>query len=111
VLTAEELEEVGRSGPLEVIKTYKLVKVDTDEPEADRPPGYSLTYTIEVKNSRDDDVKIRLEQQGPTGLPLEGWWYIRKGSPHWGSAGVRDIVWSSAEHPGVELIRTAVIFE
>lgn len=111
VLTADELKDVGRSGPLEVIKTYTLVKLDKSEPQNDRPPGYSLTYTVEVKNGGEDDVKIRLEQDGPTGLPLEGWWYIRKGSPHWGSAGVRDVVWSTMETSGVSLVRNAVIVE
>ena len=65
---------------------------------------------VEIHNLGNKPEKVVLRQRGPTGLPLEGWWYVRKGSPHWGSAGARDVVWRF-EGMGNEIYRQPVIYD
>ncbi|MCA9268640.1 MAG: YidC/Oxa1 family insertase periplasmic-domain containing protein, partial [Planctomycetales bacterium] len=109
VLDEAALGRINQTGRVEVIKRFRLAKEAPPEtPPADARPAYHLTMTVEVKNAGAEPVQISLQQDGPTGLPLEGWWYIRKGSPDFGAAGMRDIVWKATDVP-VKLHRNAVI--
>jgi YidC/Oxa1 family membrane protein insertase len=90
VLSAEQLESFGVSGPLRVIKRFRLGRRD-EEPST----AFHLKYELIFRNEGTGGEKIPLAftQAGPTGLPLEGWWYTYKTHPtSFSGAGVRDIV-------------------
>lgn len=107
-LDANDLKDVPGAQPLEIIKRFRLAKADgQDEPYS---PAYHVTMNVEVRNTGDEATTIALEQRGPTGLPLEGWWYVRKGSPDWGGAGMRDIVWRQVDGDN-KLHRLPVIYD
>ena len=56
-------------------------------------PGYNLKLDVEVENTGDAKQSVAYRLDGPTGLPLEGWWYTHKISQRWFSAaGLRDVV-------------------
>lgn len=96
VLTTADLQGTGVAGPLRVIKRFRLPTVAPDESAA---PGFHLDYEIEFRNeaTSGDPVRLAYQQNGPTGLPLEGWWYTYKTHPtHFGGAGVRDVVLKAA---------------
>ncbi len=93
VLSPEQLQPFGVKGPLRVIKRYTLARCA--EGETDRNAGFNLRYEISFRNEGTDGPPIRFayQQNGPNGLPLEGWWYTYKTHPtSFGGAGVRDIV-------------------
>lgn len=93
-LTTKEAEELGLSGPVEVIKRYWLATTANEEQHADpTTPAYHLEFEIELKNLHDASQEVAWQLDGPNGLPYEGWWYSNKISPGWGGAGARDIVW------------------
>lgn len=103
------MKKVGAAGKLELTKRYRIAKIDPEvSPNVD--PSYHLWMTLEVRNLGDDDAVVALQQQGATGLPLEGWWYVRKGSPDFGVAGIRDVVWRHENGKNV-LHRNPVIVE
>ena len=67
-----------------------------DEPRQAPHRSYHLKYEIEIQNLGSDPVDVAYQVDGPTGLPLEGWWYTYKAHPtKWGGAGVRDVVCKS----------------
>ena len=56
--------------------------------------GYLVDFDLEIRNTGSQAQRIAFQQDGPTGLPLEGWWYINKTHPKkWSGAGARDVVW------------------
>jgi YidC/Oxa1 family membrane protein insertase len=79
---------------LEIVKRYTLEPV----PPSDRAnvdyPGYHLKLDIELRNSAEAVQSLVYQLDGPTGMPIEGWWYAHKISRHrWlGGAGLRDVV-------------------
>lgn len=93
-LTQAELDAIGEDGPITVIKKYQL----PERPQGESKPnaaGYHLDVTIELKNEGTEPTELAYRLGGPTGLPLEGWWYQNKIHPQWFKvAGARDIVWS-----------------
>ncbi|HEX3600699.1 MAG TPA: hypothetical protein VHU84_11190, partial [Lacipirellulaceae bacterium] len=76
---------------LEVVKRYSLAKAPANERENPNYPAYDLQLEIEVHNTGDDKRSIGYRLDGPTGMTLEGWWYARKISQHWGGGGLRDV--------------------
>lgn len=76
---------------IEVVKTYRLQKmVDGEQGSADAP-AYNLTFGVEIRNTGQTARRIAYQLDGPTGLPIEGWWYAYKVGRVW-SAGLRDMV-------------------
>jgi YidC/Oxa1 family membrane protein insertase len=73
---------------LEVVKRYRIAKANPDTPEK---PAYHLTLEIEIRNTGDTAKRVAYQLDGPTGLPIEGWWYSTRISREWGGAGVRDV--------------------
>lgn len=111
VLNENDLKQINQAGRVEIIKRFRLAKTDKQDGEpASSDPAYHVTMSLEVRNLGQETKLLGLQQNGPTGLPLEGWWYIRKGSPHWGAAGMHDVVWRSTDGTN-KLFRTAVIVE
>ena len=81
------LKAIGQSGGLKVVKKYTLAKSS----QAD-DPAYHLDLKVEVHNLGDEPQTVAYRLQGPTGLPLEGWWYSTKLHPEMRyGAGARDI--------------------
>lgn len=93
--------EQDQVGPLEVIKRYRLAKIDpadigkdgTPKPADEATaPSYHLTLTVEIHNRSDKSRPYTIRMDGATGLPLEGWWYMIKIHPEMrATAGVRDV--------------------
>ncbi len=72
---------------LEIVKRYKIAKVEADKPDK---PAYHLTLEIEFRNVGQSTHTIAYQLDGPTGLPIEGWWYTSRPLRSWGGIGVRD---------------------
>jgi YidC/Oxa1 family membrane protein insertase len=82
---------------LELIKRYTLEPAPVSEraiSEHPDNPSYHVRLDIELKNTTDQAQSVGYRLDGPTGMPLEGWWYANKISrSHWfGAAGLRDVV-------------------
>ncbi len=107
VLTPESAPDFGLTGPLRIIKRFVLGRVQKEgaQPKedpatvSDEPsPAYDLRYEVEILNEGTEPLKVAYQQDGPTGLPLEGWWYVYKTHPtKFSGAGVRDVVFRPAD--------------
>jgi YidC/Oxa1 family membrane protein insertase len=85
------LKAIDRTGGLKIVKRYELA---TSDKEND-PANYHVNLRIEIQNLGKETETVAYRLQGPTGLPLEGWWYSTKLHPEWfAGAGARDVVWS-----------------
>ena len=83
----------GSPTKLELVKRFQLGTPEiTDEPTT----PYHLDYDIEIRNLSDEPQRIAYRQDGPNGLPLEGFWYSNKLHPTmFYIAGARDVVWKT----------------
>jgi YidC/Oxa1 family membrane protein insertase len=79
---------------LEVTKRYTLKVVPADEINNVDYPGYHVQLDIEFRNTADVAQALAYQLNGPTGMPLEGWWFAHKISrSRWlGGAGLRDVI-------------------
>ena len=84
---------------IEVVKTYRLEKVSEVEQDDVDAPAYNLVFTIEIRNTGKESRKVAYQLDGPTGLPIEGWWYANKVGRTW-SSGLRDLVVSFGDTNG-----------
>ena len=81
--TAPELED-----DLIIYKRYRLARDPKTEKEGNEPRLYHLTLELEFVYKGDKPLPLAYQQAGPTGLPLEGWWYTFKTHPRsFGGAG------------------------
>ncbi len=76
---------------LEIVKRYTLAIAPPEERDDRDYPAYHLQLDIELHNTADAPTKTAYRLEGPTGMPLEGWWYARKVSRNWGGASLRDV--------------------
>jgi YidC/Oxa1 family membrane protein insertase len=86
------LTKVGKQGSLKITKRYSV-------PKAEKPGEvpYHLNMQIAVQNLGERPQKVSYRLNGPTGLPLEGWWYSTKLNPTmFKGAGARDVVYEQA---------------
>lgn len=102
-LKLDRLQTIGQSGNLVVVRRYRLSPLGEDG-----DLHYHLTMEVEFRNDSDQAKQIAYRLDGPNGLPLEGWWFLYKVHPKWGSAGARDIVWRPEGGPQ-ELIGCSTI--
>jgi YidC/Oxa1 family membrane protein insertase len=79
---------------LEVVKRYTIDRVPESEISNVDYPAYDVRLAIELRNTANEARSIAYLLDGPTGMPLEGWWYAHKISrERWfGGAGLRDVV-------------------
>jgi YidC/Oxa1 family membrane protein insertase len=78
---------------LKIIKRFTLAPVPPASRDNENYPGYGLQLDIEIQNTGDAARSVAYRLDGPTGLPIEGWWYTHKISQRWFSAaGLRDVV-------------------
>jgi YidC/Oxa1 family membrane protein insertase len=92
-LNSQQAEELGLKGAVEVIKRYTLAKVEANEGDDPLAMAYHIDCELEIRNLTKKAMEVAWQLDGPNGLPLEGWWYSNKISPHWGGAGARDVLW------------------
>jgi YidC/Oxa1 family membrane protein insertase len=93
VLSPAQLKSFGVDGPLRIIKRYLLSL--PSENEGQPATGFHLQYDVVFRNESDagSPIKLAFQQNGPNGLPKEGWWYTYKTHPrNFGGAGIRDVV-------------------
>jgi YidC/Oxa1 family membrane protein insertase len=76
---------------LEVLKRYTLTKAPASERNNPSYPAYDLQLEIELLNAGDAERSLAYRLDGPTGMPLEGWWFAHKISQAWTGAGLRDV--------------------
>lgn len=82
-----------KAGDLEIIKRYVVPKGEASEKISTLDRSYHLGFTIEIVNKSDKPIKTAYKLEGPTGLPIEGWWYTTKTHPKmFYAAGARDVV-------------------
>ncbi|MBR0238921.1 MAG: YidC/Oxa1 family insertase periplasmic-domain containing protein [Thermoguttaceae bacterium] len=72
---------------LDVYKTFELV--ESEDPNS----GYHVNMTITFENVGKNVRKTAYRLDGPTGLPLEGYWYTHKVWTTWSGVGLRDMVY------------------
>jgi len=104
LLTADLKRQVSdpAKAAFKIIKRYRLATAASRG--ADPPPalsgasarGFHLDYEIEIRNLSQEAANIAYRQDGPAGLPLEGWWYQWKIHPKlFHGAGVRDVIYAT----------------
>jgi YidC/Oxa1 family membrane protein insertase len=77
---------------LKVVKRYTLEPVPPASRDDENYPGYDVRLDVEIQNTGDAPQSVAYRLDGPTGLPVEGWWYTHKISQRWFSvAGLRDV--------------------
>jgi YidC/Oxa1 family membrane protein insertase len=82
------MKAINRTGPLKLVKRYELAKSEKPDDKA-----YHLKLSIEIHNLGPEQETVSYRLGGPTGLPLEGWWYSTKLHPDmFRGAGARDVV-------------------
>ncbi|MEY4178642.1 MAG: hypothetical protein RLY70_2216 [Planctomycetota bacterium] len=101
-LTAEQLKAIEQTGELEVIKRFKLPRPAQDASAAANPLGFHLDFDVELRSTGPGDRRVSYRLQGPTGLPLEGWWYMSK-------SGTRDVV-INTDHGGQQWSRAPELY-
>jgi YidC/Oxa1 family membrane protein insertase len=64
-------------------------------------PNYHLDLDVEFYNLGGEELPVAYRLDGPTGLPIEGWWYASKiAREWWQSVGTRDVVaWFEGKAP------------
>ncbi|MEX2175532.1 MAG: YidC/Oxa1 family insertase periplasmic-domain containing protein [Pirellulaceae bacterium] len=83
------MKAIDKTGSLKIVKHYELAK--SEKPGV---PDYHLKLRVEIHNLGEEEQSLSYRLQGPTGLPLEGWWYSTKLHPDWvAGAGARDVAW------------------
>jgi YidC/Oxa1 family membrane protein insertase len=87
--------------PIELIKRFRLgtqqdLVAAGETATSDAPPAYHVDMELELRNASESPRRLAYSLGGPTGLPLEGWWYSSKIQPSmWGGAGARDVLIST----------------
>ncbi len=88
------MNAIGRKGLLKIVKRYELAKIPSDAKNPKESKSYHLNLKVEIHNLGQEQETVSYRLGGPTGLPLEGWWYSTKLNPKWfHAAGARDIVY------------------
>ena len=76
---------------LTIEKKYRLAKV-AEAAASDRDaPAYHLLLEFRIVNGGETARRVAYHLDGPSGLPLEGWWFAQKSGRAW-TVGLRDVV-------------------
>jgi len=96
VVSHSQTEAVFRktlpSWNLEVTKTYRLAKVPKEAAADATHDAYHLVFDVSIRNAGDKSRLVAYQLDGPTGLPIEGYWHASKVSRTWGGSGLRDVM-------------------
>src|SRR4051794_39680057 len=77
---------------LEIVKRYTLASVPADQSGDADYPAYHLKLDIDLRNTDSAARSAAYRLDGANGMSMEGWWYARKISRHWGGGSLRDVV-------------------
>lgn len=77
---------------IRITKTFELAQVAEEKHDDQTAPAYHLTLDIKIENRDGAAHRVAYQLDGPTNLPLEGWWYGSKVGRQWGAIGIRDVV-------------------
>jgi YidC/Oxa1 family membrane protein insertase len=82
---------------LTITKRYSLTQVPSEQREDPNFRAYHVQLDVEFHNTAEEPQSLTYQLEGPTGMPLEGWWFASKISRgawyQWfKAAGLRDIV-------------------
>ena len=67
-------------------------------------PAYDVQLEVEIRNTGEAPRSLAYRLDGPTGMPLEGWWFAHKISQRWFSAaGLRDVAVRFAGSPELQI--------
>ena len=78
------------------MKRYRLAKTPPADLANSAFPSYHLQLELEIRNRGAAPQQVAYRLDGPSGLPLEGWWYVTKIHPKmFAAAGTRDVVWNT----------------
>ncbi len=76
-----------------MVKRYRLTPVDRSTSDDEGSAGYGIKLELEIRNTGASPQELTYQLDGPSGLPLEGWWYSYKTHPTaFSVAGARDVV-------------------
>ncbi len=90
--SAVEFRRVLSGLGLTVVKRYSLAQVPADRQDDPNYPAYHVDLDIEIRNQANQARAVAYRLDGPTGLPVEGWWYANKIGREWfQSVGLRDL--------------------
>lgn len=99
LLSKEDSQDPEQTGLLRLVRRYRLKKLSDEA--GDDSQAYHLVMEMEIENLRDQPQDIAYRLRGPTGLPLEGWWFGYRVHPtRFTGAGTRDVIWQSAGEEG-----------
>ncbi|MFO0867908.1 MAG: YidC/Oxa1 family insertase periplasmic-domain containing protein [Pirellulales bacterium] len=84
-IPADKLRAIGHAGRLEIVKRYSLTAAPPDQRDNPAARFYHLDFTVEIRSLDVPSRQVAYRLAGPSGLPLEGWWYMNK-------SGARDVV-------------------
>jgi len=86
------LARIEKTGALKIVKRFELAKA-----QKAGDLSYHLNLQVSIRNQGEEPVPVAYRLDGPTGLPLEGWWYSTKLHPEmWAGAGARDVAYRQA---------------
>jgi YidC/Oxa1 family membrane protein insertase len=96
---------------LTLVKRYKIAKVPADRIDDPNVPGYHVQVEFEFENTGEGAQTFSYRLDGPTGMPIEGWWWAHKisRSQWFGGAGLRDIVVRFDGNPITQLDCPAIV--
>lgn len=77
---------------LELVKTYRLAQVPENAQDNATAKAYHLEFDVAIRNVGGQGRTVAYQLDGPTGLPIEGYWYANKVSRSWSASGLRDVV-------------------
>ena len=102
-------------GPFQIVKRYQLPDAPPEGEETEEDRSFHFVLEFEIRNLSKETQSVNYELVGPTGTPLEGWWYQQKVHGRtWAIgriAGARDIITSTVALPyqftsGPEIVST-----
>lgn len=96
---------------LRLVKRFRIDSLPPEQAEDITYPAYHLWVDLEIHNESDAEQTVGYRLQGPTGLPVEGWWYANKISRSWGAAGLRDVALLYQGHQPELVTRSTIVEE
>ena len=76
---------------LEVVKTFTLAEVPANEKDDSTLKAYHLGFDVQIVNKGTLPREVAYQIDGPSGLPIEGYWYASKVYRGW-TSGLRDVM-------------------
>ena len=99
------LEKHKLSGPLTVLKRYRLPKLQQIDVHNLNSRTFHIELEIEIQNGGTADVNLAYELGGPTEVSAETWWYANKihgrQAAVFYTAGARDVIGATAENEDI----------